>query len=189
MLHTICFPSQFGCTDEGAPRYAYDPAKAKALLAEAGFPNGFDIELYAYRERNQTEAMIGYLRAVGIKANLRFLQYAAMRDAGPRRQGGADRTRPGARSRSTTSPPRRRSIFKFTPDDISRDRRSATCSSKGDTSVDPEVRKEAYAKALAADRRSAPMRVPLYSLPAYYVGRQGPRSSRPIRTRCRASGR
>ena len=81
VLHTHCFPSQFGCTDEGAPRYAYDPAKAKQLLAEAGFPNGFDIDFYAYRERNQTEAMIGYLRAVGIKANLRFMQYAAMREA------------------------------------------------------------------------------------------------------------
>ena len=85
----MCFPSQFGCTDEGAPRYAYDPAKAKQLLAEAGFPNGFDIDLYAYRERNQTEAMIGYLRAVGIRANLRFMQYAAMRDADARRQGAA----------------------------------------------------------------------------------------------------
>ncbi len=45
VLHTLCFPAQFGCTDEGAPRYAYDPAKAKALLAEAGFPNGFEIDL------------------------------------------------------------------------------------------------------------------------------------------------
>ena len=37
VIHTICFPSQFGCTDEGAPRYPYDPPKAKPLLAEAGF--------------------------------------------------------------------------------------------------------------------------------------------------------
>src|SRR5690606_9595471 len=47
VLHTNCFPSQFGCTDEGATRYEYNPAKAKALLAEAGFPNGFEIELHA----------------------------------------------------------------------------------------------------------------------------------------------
>ena len=87
VLHVLCFPSQFGCTEEGVPRYAYDPAKAKQLLAEAGFPDGFEIDLYAYRERHQTEAMIGYLRAVGIKANLRFMQYAAMRDAHARRQG------------------------------------------------------------------------------------------------------
>ena len=80
VLHTPCFPSQFGCTDEGATRYRYDPAKAKQLLKDAGYPDGFDIDFYAYRERNQTEAMIGYLRAVGIRANLRFMQYAAMRD-------------------------------------------------------------------------------------------------------------
>ena len=90
VLHTQCFPSQFGCTDEGAPRYTYDPAKAKQLLAEAGFPNGFDIDLYAYRERNQTEAMIGYLRAVGIRANLRFMQYAAMREQVRGGKAGAD---------------------------------------------------------------------------------------------------
>ena len=67
VLNTICFPSQFGCTDEGAPRYAYDPALSKKLLAEAGYPNGLDIDIVAYRERNQTEAMIGYLQAVGIQ--------------------------------------------------------------------------------------------------------------------------
>jgi peptide/nickel transport system substrate-binding protein len=38
---------------------------AKQLLSDAGFPNGFDIDLYAYRDRPHTEAMIGYLRAVG----------------------------------------------------------------------------------------------------------------------------
>ena len=39
-----CFPSQFGCDADAAVKYAYDPAKAKALLAEAGFPNGFETE-------------------------------------------------------------------------------------------------------------------------------------------------
>jgi peptide/nickel transport system substrate-binding protein len=36
VLNTQCFPSQFGCTDEGATRYNYDPAKAKALLDVGG---------------------------------------------------------------------------------------------------------------------------------------------------------
>ena len=81
VLHTICFPSQFGCSDRAAPRYAYDPARSKQLLVEAGYPNGLEVDFYAFRERSHGEAMVGYLRAVGIRANLRFMQYAAVRDA------------------------------------------------------------------------------------------------------------
>ena len=80
VLHTLCFPSQFGCSDGAAPRYPYDPADIQ-LLVEAGYPNGFDVDLFVFRERQHGEAMIGYLRAVGIRANLRFMQYAAVRDA------------------------------------------------------------------------------------------------------------
>ncbi len=58
----------------------YDPKLAKKLLAEAGHPNGFSFDLYAYREREYTEAVIGDLAKVGIKANLKFMQYRALRD-------------------------------------------------------------------------------------------------------------
>ncbi|KAG1244061.1 hypothetical protein G6F65_022019 [Rhizopus arrhizus] len=80
LINTICTPSQVGCTQDGAPTYKYDPALAKKLLADAGYANGFDIDIVAYRERNQTEAIINYLQAVGIRAKLNYLQYAAMRD-------------------------------------------------------------------------------------------------------------
>src|SRR3982075_4641289 len=43
-----CFPTQFGCDADAAVKYAYDPAKAKALMAEAGFANGFDGEFVSY---------------------------------------------------------------------------------------------------------------------------------------------
>ena len=169
----ICFPSQFGCTDEGAPRYAYDPAKAKQLLAEAGFPNGFDIDFYAYRERNQTEAMIGYLRAVGIQANLRFMQYAAMRE--PIRASKAALTHQTWGSFSVND------VSASTPVYFKFERRrhharpgSARPADKGDNSVDPEVRKEAYKQALTLIAERA-YSVPLYSLPVYYVADQGPR--------------
>ena len=167
VLHTQCFPSQFGCTDAGAPRYAYDPAKAKQLLKDAGFADGFEVDLYAYRERNQTEAMIGYLRAIGIKANLRFMQYAAMRDAV--RAGKAALTHQTWGSFSVNDVSASTPVYwKFLPDDVNRDPEVRDLLEKGDTSVDPEMRKEAYGKALKliAERAYA---VPLYSLPTYYV--------------------
>jgi peptide/nickel transport system substrate-binding protein len=61
------------------PEPVYDPAKAKQLLAEAGYPNGFDAgEHYvdaAYS--NVAEALIDNFRAVGIRAKLRPLERAA----------------------------------------------------------------------------------------------------------------
>ncbi|MBL8671421.1 MAG: ABC transporter substrate-binding protein, partial [Alphaproteobacteria bacterium] len=167
VLHTQCFPAQFGCTDEGAPRYAYDPAKAKALLAEAGFASGFEIDLYAYRERQQTEAMIGYLQAVGIKANLRFMQYAAMRDA--LREGKAVFAHQTWGSFSVNDVSASTPVyFKFQADDVTRDPQVRDLLEQGDTSNDPAVRKEAYKKALARIATES-FSVPLYSLPVFYA--------------------
>jgi peptide/nickel transport system substrate-binding protein len=73
-----CFPTQFGCDAEAATRYAFDPAKAKQLLAEAGYPNGFDTELVTYVLPQWGASVQGFLRAVGIRAKITQLQVQAL---------------------------------------------------------------------------------------------------------------
>src|SRR5262249_50699074 len=61
------------------PAPVFDPAKAKQLLAAAGYPNGFDAGDYycdtAYA--NLAEAVVNDLNTVGIRVKLRPLERAA----------------------------------------------------------------------------------------------------------------
>ncbi|MEO6462761.1 MAG: ABC transporter substrate-binding protein, partial [Candidatus Eisenbacteria bacterium] len=68
--------------------YAYDPAKAKELLAKAGFPNGFKTELWAMTGPRPympdplkvAEAIQSDLKAVGIDASLKTLEWGTYLD-------------------------------------------------------------------------------------------------------------
>jgi ABC-type transport system substrate-binding protein len=62
--------------------YPYDPAKAKQLLTEAGYPNGFKTKVYytAGLEQDLFVAVQTYLKAVGIDAELQPVASAMLVD-------------------------------------------------------------------------------------------------------------
>ena len=148
VIHTPCFPTQFGCDVNAAVQYEFDQEKAKALLAEAGYPDGFEIEFYTFRPADWAEAVMGDLAKVGIKATLTKMPYFALRDK-QRNEG----TTPmflmdwGSYSMNDMSAITSH-FFKKGPDDFALDDDVAGWLEAGDTSVDEAVRKANYAKAI-----------------------------------------
>jgi peptide/nickel transport system substrate-binding protein len=61
-----------------APPYPYDAAKARQLLAEAGYPRGLEAELWTDTGfAEPTEAIANYLAAIGIRTRMRTIERAA----------------------------------------------------------------------------------------------------------------
>ena len=62
--------------DDSVKSYPYSPEKAKALLKEAGYPNGFDLTIHTpvgkyLHDKEVAEAVAGMLSKVGIRANIK----------------------------------------------------------------------------------------------------------------------
>ena len=73
--------------DPGIAPYSYDPARARALVAEAGFPNGLDTEFDSFTgsiadHSKPAEAIVGFLQKAGVRAKMNLFEFAAF---GPRR--------------------------------------------------------------------------------------------------------
>ncbi len=72
-----------GFTDETIPdelRYDHDPDRARELLAEAGFPNGFSFDAYTSQREDYSSIMLivqEQLRGVGIDMNLEIRDHTA----------------------------------------------------------------------------------------------------------------
>ena len=80
----IVGPSCFGYNPD-LKRYPYDPDKAKALLAEAGYPDGFTMDFdtsqgrYS-KQKEVSEWMVGEYAKVGINLNMHLYEWSAFRD-------------------------------------------------------------------------------------------------------------
>jgi peptide/nickel transport system substrate-binding protein len=86
----VIAPSLDGA-DTTRTRYAFDPAKAKQLLAAAGHPNGIDVELWHSQDATISrlaQAVQGYLTQAGIRAKLVQREASSVREAA--RKGEAD---------------------------------------------------------------------------------------------------
>ncbi|HEY9595053.1 MAG TPA: ABC transporter substrate-binding protein [Spirochaetia bacterium] len=82
---TLLTSRDFGFSSDVKP-YAYDPQKARQLLAAAGYPNGFSVKFDAVSGRYLNDsavvqAIAGYLGEVGVKAEINTLEFGAFNGA------------------------------------------------------------------------------------------------------------
>jgi peptide/nickel transport system substrate-binding protein len=78
-------PWHFGFDPTVQP-FPYDPAKAKALLAQAGFSTGVNVNMHGIqgrypKDKEIAEALAGELGKVGININLKFWEWGAWLEA------------------------------------------------------------------------------------------------------------
>jgi peptide/nickel transport system substrate-binding protein len=143
-----CYFTQFGCDATAAVKYDYNPAKAKALLAEAGFPNGFEIELVnAIPVTTWVGAIQANLAAVGIRAKVSTLTGVAVTTRIHKGDVPMYLSSWGSYSINDVS-----AIMPFffwgNQDDLARDAELTAALKEGGSTSDPAARNVAYAKAI-----------------------------------------
>jgi peptide/nickel transport system substrate-binding protein len=165
-IHAACHPDQFACA-ANVPRYDYSPEKARALLKEAGYPNGFEFNFHAYRDRELSEAVIGELVRVGFKPRLTYLQYTPWLEAVRTGVVTVAHGTWGSNSIPDVSAMAAH-FFGGGPDDLVKDEQLIRMIAEADTQTDPGRRRELWQKALSRIAAEAYW-VPLYSYAKYYA--------------------
>lgn len=71
VAQSLVHPLQFGYTED-LPTYPYHREKARRLLAEAGFPQGTQVDFEAFGSENVAETVAQYLRDAGIMVRMHW---------------------------------------------------------------------------------------------------------------------
>ncbi len=69
---SVASPLHFGYEPD-VRQYPYDPGMARALLKEAGYPNGFTVDFFAATNESAVESVVKELEAVGINVRLHWM--------------------------------------------------------------------------------------------------------------------
>jgi peptide/nickel transport system substrate-binding protein len=147
VLDAPCYPTQFGCDESSATHYEYNPAKARQLLADAGYPSGFATELVSYLLPQWAVAVQGYLKAVGIDAHVAQLPVA---DAIRRNAEGESPLSMGSWGSYSINDVSAFLPYFFTggPNDYTRDPKIEALVREGGSVTDLDQRRRAYSQAI-----------------------------------------
>jgi peptide/nickel transport system substrate-binding protein len=165
VIDTPCYPTQVGCDVSAAVKYPYDSVRAKQLLVEAGYPNGFDTELVSYNASQINAALQNYLKAIGINLRIQQLQIGAAIQKAEKGEAALYSGSWGSNSVNDSSA--------FMPyflggglNDYARDAEVQGLLQKAGASVDPEIRRNAFSEAIHLTTERAEF-VPLFSQVRY----------------------
>ena len=171
VLDAPCFPTQFGCDQAVAVKYDYDPAKARALLAEAGYGQGFETEIVGYQLPPWQAAMQGYLAAVGIRSTIRQLPAGAVLERSAEGRNALEMGTWGSYSINDASAilPY---FFAGGTRDYARDGELKRLVDEGSNTVDPDRRRAAYSGAIRRITEQAEF-MPMFTLVTTYAFSRG----------------
>ena len=128
---------------------------------------GTEFDLFAYREREYTEAVIGDLAKVGLKPKLNYMQYTAFLEAVHKGRTPVAHGTWGSNSVPDVSAMTAH-FFLHGPDDLTKDPEVKKLIEEADALTDPDKRKAVWQKALARIAAEAYW-VPLFTYAKYYA--------------------
>jgi peptide/nickel transport system substrate-binding protein len=167
-IDTPCFPDQFGCIADKAVKYDYNPERAKELLVEAGYPDGFETQLIGARSAQWVAKVQEDLTKVGIKTDASVMQGAALVDLFGKGQVPVGYWDWGSYSLMDVSAILPAFFGGQSSSDRVGDAEVAELVAKGGTEVDPQKREEIYGEAIKLITERALM-APIHSFVVPYA--------------------